>query len=60
MNTKLAEIVQSWHLQPGSDPGVQIAALLESLQAAGLLRGSTNAVLLGEQYHLGGAEPSHE
>jgi len=48
--------MQSWHLEPGSDSGVQIAAMLESLQAAGLLRASACAVLLGEQYHLGGAE----
>ncbi len=56
MSARLSEIMQSWHLCPGSDPGVQIAAMLESLQAAGLLRGSTNAVLLGEQYHLGGED----
>jgi len=56
MNTRLTEIMQSWHLCPGSDSGVQIAAMLESLEAAGLLRASACAVLLGEQYHLGGAE----
>ena len=56
MNRRLNEMMQTWHLEPGSDSGVQIAAMLESLQAAGLLHASTTAVLLGEQYHLGGAQ----
>jgi ubiquinone/menaquinone biosynthesis C-methylase UbiE len=56
MNMSLTEMIQTWRLEPGSDPGVQIAAMLESLQAAGLLRASANSVLLGEQYHPGGAE----
>jgi len=56
MNASLNEMMQSWHQEPGSDSGVQIAAMLKSLQAAGLLRASACAVLLGEQYHLGGAE----
>jgi len=56
MNARLNEMMQSWHLCPGTAASAQIPALLESLQAAGLLRASTSAVLLGEQYHLGGAE----
>ncbi|HUT74822.1 MAG TPA: methyltransferase domain-containing protein [Armatimonadota bacterium] len=56
MNAILNEMMQSWHLGPCTDASAQIPALLESLQAAGLLRASACAVLLGEQYHLGGAE----
>jgi SAM-dependent methyltransferase len=51
--------MQGWHLRPGSDHGVQIDALLEPLYARGVLpdgHESVDAVLLGEQYHLGGAE----
>lgn len=56
MNSKLSAVVDGWRFDTGADTQTQIAALLESLQAAGLLRATTNAVLLGEQYHLGGVE----
>jgi SAM-dependent methyltransferase len=56
MSAILAEMISRWRLDEGRDVDLQIAALLEQAQAAGLLRASTNAVLLGEQYHLGGAE----
>jgi len=56
MNSKLSAVMDGWRFDPGTDKRMQIAALLESLQAAGLLRATTNAVLLGEQYHLGGVE----
>ena len=56
MNAELNNVLQTWRLGPGADADAQVAAWLEALQAAGLLRASTNAVLLGEQYHLGGAE----
>ena len=59
MSTRLSEIMQSWHLCPGSDSGVQIDALLEPLCARGVLpdrHESVDAILIGEQYHLGGAE----
>jgi len=49
-------VVNGWRLDPGAGTRTQIAAPLESLQAAGLLRATTNAVLLREQYHLGGVE----
>jgi len=49
-------ILADWSLTPGGDAQEQIDALLEQLFAAGLLRASACAVLLGEQYHLGGAE----
>ena len=56
----LLEMMQSWRLEPGTDCGAQISALLESPYAPGVLRASTNAVLLGEQYHLRGAEDISE
>lgn len=56
MSSKLSTVMDGWRFDPGADTRTQIAALLESLQAAGLLRASACAVLLGEQYHLGGAE----
>jgi SAM-dependent methyltransferase len=56
MNTELAAVIDTWRLAEEREPAEQIAEWLESLQARGLLRASTNAVLLGEQYHLGGAE----
>jgi len=48
--------MDGWRFEPGADTRAQIAAMLESIQAAGLVRASTNAVLLGEQYQLGGVE----
>lgn len=56
MSSKLSAVMDGWRFDPGADTRTQIAALLESLQAAGLLRASACAVLLGEQYHLGGVE----
>jgi len=56
MNARLNEMMKGWRLCTGTDASAQISTLLESLQAAGLLRASASAVLLGEQYHLGGAE----
>ena len=56
MKRDLQMTIAEWRLDPSVDTGAQIAAMLESLQAAGLLRASACAVLLGEQYHLGGAE----
>ena len=56
MNARLNELMASWAMEPGADIQAQIPALLESLQAVGLLRASACAVLLGEQYHLGGEE----
>lgn len=56
MNAGPKKTVESWHLDPSSDASAQIPAMLESLQAAGLLHASKSAVLLGEQYHLGGVE----
>jgi SAM-dependent methyltransferase len=49
-------MISRWRLDEGQDLGLQVAALLEQAQAAGFLRASMNAVLLGEQYHLGGPE----
>jgi ubiquinone/menaquinone biosynthesis C-methylase UbiE len=56
MSSKLSAVMDGCRFDPGADTRTQIAALLESLQAAGLLRASACAVLLGEQYHLGGVE----
>jgi ubiquinone/menaquinone biosynthesis C-methylase UbiE len=59
MSKSLSEMMQSWHLCPGSDSGAQIDALLAPLCARGVLpdgHESTSAILLGEQYHLGGAQ----
>jgi len=56
MSSKLSTVMDGWRFDPGADTRTQIAAMLESIQAAGLLRASTNSVLLGEQYHLGGVE----
>lgn len=49
-------MVGGWRFGPGAPAEAQIAAMLEQAQATRLLRASTSAVLLGEQYHLGGAE----
>ena len=52
-------ILADWSLTPGGDAQEQIDALLEQLCARGVLpdgHESTNAILLGEQYHLGGVE----
>lgn len=56
MSATLAEMISRWGLDEGRDLDLQVAALLEHAQAAGVLHASVNAVLLGEQYHLGGAE----
>ena len=56
MSTTLAEMISRWGLDEGRDLDLQVAALLEQAQAAGVLHRSINSVLLGEQYHLGGAE----
>ena len=56
MNAALSEMMRNWRLSASTDASEQISALLESLQAVGLLRASACAVLLGEQYHLGGVE----
>ncbi len=56
MNTELAAVIDTWRLAEEREPAEQVAEWLESIQARGLLRASTNAVLLGEEYHLGGAE----
>ena len=56
MKVELQNAMASWRLTDDADVHAQIAAMLEQLQAAGFLRASTNAVLLGEQYHLGGVE----
>lgn len=56
MKVELQSAMDSWRLTDGADVQAQIAAMLERLLAARLLRASPCAVLLGEQYHLGGAE----
>lgn len=56
MNPELLKTLEAWRLTEDTDTQTQIAALLERLLAAGLMRASPCAVLLGEQYHLGGAE----
>jgi len=56
VNRKLLAMMDTWRFDSAADASAQIAALLESLQAVGLLRASACAVLLGEQYHLGGVE----
>jgi SAM-dependent methyltransferase len=56
MSRDLWAIIAAWRVAPGVDATTGVSVLLESLQAAGLLRASTSAVLLGEQYHLGGVE----
>lgn len=56
MNPKLQEMIAGWRLRGNTNTEAQIAALLEQAQAARLLRTSACAVLLGEQYHLGGAQ----
>jgi len=56
MKRDLQMTIAEWRLDPSVDTGAQISALLESLQAAGLLRASACAALLGEQYHLGEVE----
>jgi SAM-dependent methyltransferase len=56
VNPELVASLDAWRPDATGDLGLHVAALLESLQAASLLRCTTNAVLLGEQYHLGGAE----
>jgi len=55
-NPQLRELIDNWRLADGADVGQQIGAFLEEAFAAGLLRASACAVLLGEHYHLGGAE----
>jgi len=56
MKRDLQITMAEWRVDPTVGTGTQIAAMLESLQAGGLLRASACAVLLGEHYHLGGAE----
>lgn len=55
----LPRLMASWRLDPGGNVEHQIEAMLEPLLAAGWLphnHESSDAILLGEQYHLGGAE----
>jgi len=56
MNARVQDMIQGWRLTGQSQIRRQIEALLEKAFAAGLLRASAYAVLLGEQYHLGGEE----
>lgn len=56
MSALLAEMMSRWRLDEGRDIESQVAALVEQAQAAGAMHASMNAVFLGEQYHLGGAE----
>ncbi|UCC67125.1 MAG: methyltransferase domain-containing protein [Armatimonadota bacterium] len=56
MRSDLQTTIANWRPDSDGDVGQQIDALLEQLLAAGLLRASACAVLLGEQYHLGGVE----
>jgi SAM-dependent methyltransferase len=56
VKAELQNAMDSWCLTDEADVQAQIAAMLERLLAAGLLRASPCAVLLGEEYHLGGAE----
>ena len=56
---RVQRLIEGWRLELAGDVEQQIAALLEPLLAAGLLphnHESVDAILLGEQYHLGGAE----
>jgi len=55
----LGQLMARWEIVEGRDVGEQIDALLEPAYAAGWLphgHESVDAILLGEQYHLGGAE----
>jgi SAM-dependent methyltransferase len=56
MNPELSRALAELGSDRGQDAESVIAEWLDCLQARGLLRASTNAVLLGEEYHLGGAE----
>ncbi len=56
MDPELSRALAELDSAGGQDTESAIADWLESVQARGLLRASTNAVLLGEEYHLGGAE----
>jgi len=56
MDPQLQALMRDWRIDAEADVELQIESMLESLVGAGLLRGSVNSVLLGEQYHLGGAE----
>jgi SAM-dependent methyltransferase len=52
-------LISRWHLDPGGDAERQINALLDPLYAKRWLpdgHESIDAILMGEQYHLGGAE----
>jgi len=55
----VSSILADWSLTPDGDAQEQIDRLLEPLYARGVLpdrHESVDAILLGEQYHLGGAE----
>jgi SAM-dependent methyltransferase len=56
MKPDLQEFIMGWRLSGDRGARQQIEALLEQLFVAGLLRASACAVLLDEQYHLGGVE----
>jgi len=56
MDPQLQALMRDWRIDANADVEPQIQSMLDSLVGAGLLRGSVNSVLLGEQYHLGGAE----
>ncbi len=60
MNPQLVELLSTWHLKSDESPDPQVAALLEQAQSLGLFRATTSAVLLGEQYHLGGVEDTRQ
>jgi SAM-dependent methyltransferase len=52
-------MIDTWHVDPAGQPAQQMEALLEPLFARRWLpdgHESVNAMLMGEQYHLGGAE----
>jgi SAM-dependent methyltransferase len=56
---RLRSVAAKWRLDPDGEAAEQIEALLAPLFAKGWLpdaHESTNAILLGEQYHLGGEE----
>lgn len=55
----LHRLMESWRLTDGANTDLQIEALLEPLLARGWLpdgHESVDAILIGEQYHLGGTE----
>ncbi len=56
---RLRQVMAEWRRQPEVDEGQQVHALIEPLLAKGWLpdgHESVDAILMGEQYHLGGEE----